>query len=147
MSRMLLTKAKLLHIGVIVSPYIPGLDASIQGLQALGYTCYFRIRRSEPWIGELVGIKGADIEIAHLSQGGERPGLELLAYWSNPSPARGVQHLAYEVDDIEEALKGDWVYKLRGRATIPDGPNAGTKCAYVTGLDGDTLIELIEKPK
>jgi hypothetical protein len=144
---------KLLHVGIVVSP-TGGIDDSIALFKPLGYAPHFRVRRSEPWIGEMVGIKGADIEIAHLRRAGDPVEIELLAYHSDPSPSCGIQHLAYEMEHVDcEAGDGTVVIEgtkktleQLGVATIPEGPNKGTVCAYLRSIDNIT-IELVEKPK
>ncbi len=147
---------KLVHVGIVVSA-AGGIGAAANQYKLLGYTENFTRRRKDPWIGELVGIPGADIEIMHLHREGDPVGIELLAYWKpDPGPRLGIQHLCYEVEDLDAALTAA-PYRnlfLRGRATIPDGPYAGTKCAYLGAgawrLDNpeDTFkVELIQKPK
>lgn len=139
---------RLLHVGIVVSHYGGGMDGAIERYRVLGYEPVFRVRRSEPWIGEIVGMEDADIEITHLKRAHDDVGLELLLYHSY-SPRSGMQHLAYEVEDIlgtitSCALRG---YTAKGRVvTIPDGPQTGTKCVYMQGPDYD-IIELVERPK
>lgn len=139
---------KLQHVGIVVS-VAGGIEQGIALYEQLGYRQTFRIRRGEPWIGEIVGRPGADIDICHLKKPGESVGIELLAYHSSSTPPHGYHHLAFEVDSIEETERSfkrlKWSKKL-GMARIPDGPNEGTICAYYDCAP-DCVLELIQKPK
>jgi len=153
---------KLSHVGIVVDVN-GGIAAGIKLFESFGYSVKLHVRRSEPWIGEMVGIPEADIEVVHLGKDGESVGIELLAY-HYPTQRQGLQHLAYVVDDLDaeaskvceyQPLKAPDVWSIpwsipqmtrRGKAEIPDGPNKGTICGYLEGRN-NIIIELIQKPK
>lgn len=130
---------RMAHVGVVCTP--PNLTNTVKSYERLGYEKVMEVRRSDPWIGEITGIPGADIEIVHLRRKGEQVGIEVLAYHS-PSPGLGTHHIAYWADDGWEMPTG-WV--KRGEAVIPEGPNRGVRAAYYEGWCFD-IVEVMWKP-
>ena len=108
------------------------MNDSIAFYRRLGMISYFRVIRDEPFIGEMVGVPGAVIEIAHLACPGNQVFLELLQYHEGEPPCE--THFCVEVDEIPE-----------GAVTIPDGPNQGAKAIYTTDPDGH-VVEMYRKP-
>lgn len=145
------------HVGITVSD----LERSISFYtKAFGFALKFRVTRNEPFIQEIVGMPGIEIEIAMLVY--EDLNLELLHYkgprWiggrgSPHSPANdtsraGHVHLCFEVgmfEMTEAKLYGLGAFKV-GSATIPDGPQKGAITGYFKGLDGET-IEIFQAPQ
>lgn len=111
---------------------VENLDRSIAFYEGLGLVCFFRITRALPFIGEMVGVPGAKIEIAHLACPGNQVFLELLQYHLGKPPC--ATHFCLEMDEIPE-----------GAVTIPDGPNKGAQALYTRDPDGHT-IEMFKKP-
>ena len=90
---------------------VSSLDRAI-GLfrDALGFELLNRSPRDPKFIEQVVGVEGADIEVAYLQAPGHR--LELIEYRgpadrgrveSRPCDA-GFAHIAFDVDDIHEAI-------------------------------------------
>jgi len=133
------------HTGFTVT----NIDLSIGFYQSLGLVCKFRVIRNEEFIGKIVGMKGAEIEIAYMGMPGEKGHfLELLEYKKPRMVGRasatnipGNGHICFEVDDLNLVR-----YSVTGYAEIPDGPNQGIIVAYIKDPDGFT-VELLERPK
>jgi hypothetical protein len=62
----------------------------------------------------------------------------------------GAQHICLEVDYIDaaadEAVLAGAKYWSEGIERIPDGPNKGARCIYLTGPSSE-LIELFQRPR
>lgn len=138
------------HVGITVSD----LDRSISFYsKAFGFALKFRVTRNEPFIQQIVGMNGIEIEVAMLVY--EDMTLELLRYhtsaWiggkgspystANDTSRSGHMHLCFEVgmfEITEEKLLSLGAYKV-GSALIPDGPQAGAITGYFKGPDGETI--------
>jgi len=129
------------HVGIVVAR--DKVADAVRTYLQLGYKPKLWVRRDAPWIGEMVGRPGADIEIVHMAKEGHTVGIELLAYFKDGPPI-GVHHLAFEVESISDVC-ASMEAKILGMSTIPDGPNVGACCAYVRAPSGETL-ELIVRP-
>lgn len=105
------------------------------------------------WVDKLTGIPGAHIVGEHLAlpgYGGDRPTLEIFSYdsLSGDAPCKvnspGFAHIAFEVDDVQEALEkvlangGSTVGELV-RVEYGDGRKA--VFVYATDIEGN-IIEL-----
>lgn len=108
---------------------------------------------SGEWLDRGTGLSGARIRGAHLllpGHGEGGPTLEIFAYSENaprPGPGanrEGITHIAFEVDDIEEALKRVLEHggALLGEISRAGVEGAGTfTFVYVTDPEGN-IIEL-----
>ena len=135
---------------------VSSLDRAI-GLfrDALGFTLLNRSPRDPTFIEQVVGVAGADIEVAYLQAPGHR--LELIEYRgpadrgqveSRPCDA-GFAHIAFDVDDIHEAIaaaRDAGSEPLGAPITVNAGPNKGGLVVYTRDADGIT-VEFIQKPK
>ena len=114
---------------------VSSLDRAIGLFQgALGFTLLNRSPRDPKFIEQVVGVDGADIEVAYLQAPGHR--LELIEYRgpadrgrvdSRPCDA-GFAHIAFDVDDIHEAIaavRDAGSEPLGDPITVNAGPNKG----------------------
>jgi len=141
------------HVGITVSD----LDRSLAFYRAaFGFEPGMRVRRDAPWIGDIVVGEGshADLEFGHMHLPSGMH-LELIQYRA-PAPEsaqgeltwrHGHQHVCLTVTAIE-----GWIARARAAGArlvsgapvvIPEGKNAGSRCCYLRGPDGET-IELFE---
>jgi catechol 2,3-dioxygenase-like lactoylglutathione lyase family enzyme len=141
------------HVGLTVSD----LERSVAFYTSVfGFEPGMRVRRSAPWIGAIIG-EPADLEFAHLHL---PSGLHLeLIQYRRPAPLSPLatgseltwrpahQHFCLTVSGIDA-----WIARAREHGarvvsgepvTIPEGKNAGARCCYLRGPDGET-IELFE---
>ena len=135
---------------------VSSLDRAI-GLfrDALGFELLNRSPRDPKFIEQVVGVEGADIEVAYLQAPGHR--LELIEYRgpadrgrveSRPCDA-GFAHIAFDVDDIHEAIaavRDAGSEPLGAPITVNAGPNKGGLVVYTRDPDGIT-VEFIQRPK
>ena len=137
------------HTGFTVS----GLSASITFWRdVIGFELERRFEMSGPFAAEVTGVADAVISAAVLNGPGHR--LELLQYLAPPERTQmrprpcdvGSVHLALDVDDLSAAVVdcAEHGWGLAGTPqTMPEGPRAGTRFAYLFNDDGMTL-ELIQ---
>lgn len=137
------------HVGCTVL----GLDAPIAWLTGvLGFSLSSREGRPPGLAEALIGVRGAEVEIAFL----DRPGLRLeLLHYTLPDPQErtlpgpvsiGAMHLALTVRDVESVIASSAAYgvsRLGAVLTVPEGPNRGARVAYVRHPAG-VMVELIE---
>ncbi len=135
---------------------VSNLDHAIRLFRdALGFELLNRSPRDPAFIERVVGIPGADIEVAYLQAPGHR--LELIEYVAPPNRAKvesrpcdaGFAHIAFDVDDMEGALaamREAGAEPLGTPIVVNAGPNKGGLVVYTRDRDGIT-IELIQKPK
>lgn len=134
------------HTGFTVSD----IERSIAFYEALGLVCTFRVRRAEKFIGDVVGMPGAELKIAYMGHPDrESPFLELLEYVKPLATGKatatnvpGNGHICFEVSDMDLSMFTEFI----GHAVIPDGRNRGMRVAYVRDPDGFT-VELMERPR
>ncbi|NOT30747.1 MAG: hypothetical protein HOP15_09905 [Planctomycetes bacterium] len=138
------------HVGITVSDL--GRSIGFYGA-AFGFELTMRVRRSAPWIGEIIGAP-ADLEFGHMHlESGMH--LELIQYRA-PAPLsaedeltwrHGHQHVCLTVSGIEawvaRALAAGARVVSDAPVVIPEGKNSGSRCCYLRGPDGET-IELFE---
>jgi len=108
-------------------------------------------RRSEPALGDVVGLPGAMVRWGMLVRDGFR--LELFKYYTPEGRAvpnrqcdAGYTHLAFEVRDVDEAYRR---VSAAGYSTTcaPQVLRGGrTKVVYLLAPEG-SVVELIEFPK
>ena len=110
-------------------------------------------RRTQPWLGHVVGLPGAPCRTAHLRGHGAH--LEFIAYdgdWRGESvfgPANrpGAAHLAFLVDDIETTVRRMTAAggsKLGEVALCGSGPVADCLAVYMKD-PGGIIVELVEQ--
>ena len=120
---------------------------------ALGFEVTSKGPRSPSLIQAIRGVEGAEVLIAYVRGPGHS--IELIEYIKpetrssvRPQPCdTGFSHIAYDVDDIDAAIKAardHSVEPIGPVVAIDQGPNSGTRVAYLRDPDGIT-IEFIEK--
>ena len=140
------------HIGIQVRD----LDRSVEFYcQVMGFTVNDRFTKSEPYLQELVGYPGVELDIAVLGIPGSPVELEILEYRNvdrrpvDPQTANpGTAHFCLFVTDIDELVCR--VKQFGGGAvsavqTSTAGPVAGCRLVYLTDPDG-IRVELVERP-
>lgn len=145
---------KFAHCGISIG----NLDRAIKFYEeAFGATLFARMTRDSSWIASIVGCLHATLEFGHMRLP-DGTHLELIQYHEPISlgsgpllPWRtGHQHICLVVDDIEHAasvaIAAGAAMRSLGITTIPEGPNTGLRCCYLTGPSGET-IELSQPPK
>lgn len=138
------------HTGITVTD----LERSLAfWTDVLGFELSHRAQLSGKFAAGVTGVSGAEISIAVvLAPDGYR--IELLQYHQpaershlQPRPCDvGSVHLALCVDDIDTVLAAVAEYSWQPASppqTMPSGPRAGTRFAYMSDPDG-TTIELIQ---
>lgn len=138
------------HTGFTVS----NLDRSIAFFEnCLGFVVTSRARRDPKMIEIIVGVPGADIEVAYLSGAGHT--VELIQYLApagiKPVKQRpcdhGFGHIALDVSGIAALLAkaSEYGFKPLGPPVVSrlGGPNAGRTVCYMRDEDGVT-VELIQ---
>ena len=134
---------------------VSDLDRSVAFFtEALGFALLHRGPRDPAMIGRVVGVPGADIEVAYVQGPGHR--LELIEYKAPADRGRvesrpcdaGFAHVAFDVDDIDAALAAaaaHGVTPLSEPQDLRTGPNAGGRVVYTRDPDGVT-VEFIQRP-
>ncbi|HEX9648644.1 MAG TPA: VOC family protein [Alphaproteobacteria bacterium] len=135
---------------------VSDLDRAIQFYtQALGFRLLHRGGRDAAMIEKVVGVPGADIEVAYLQAPGHR--MELIRYLGPADRGRvvsrpcdtGFAHVAFDVDDVDAVLAAAARHGVKPVGPVQDlhhGPNAGGRVVYTRDPDGIT-VEFIEQPK
>ena len=138
------------HTGFTVS----SLDRSIPFFRdCLGFEVTSRARRDPKMVEIILGVPGADIEVAYLSGSGHT--VELIQYLS-PAGIKSIKqrpcdlgfgHIALDVSGIDALLAkaGQFGFKPLGPPVVSrqGGPNAGRTICYLRDDDGVT-VELIQ---
>ena len=121
----------------------------------LGFTVTSKAPRDPKTIEHIVGVAGADIEVAYVRGPGHS--IELIEYKGPRDKGKvvsrpcdtGFAHIAFDVRNIEAAVAAVARYGVMPVAPpltlTQGGPNAGSKVVYLRDPDGIT-IEFIEKP-
>ena len=120
---------------------------------ALGFEVTSKGPRSPSLIQAITGVEGAEVLIAYVRGPGHS--IELIEYIKpetrssvRPQPCdTGFSHIAYDVDDIDAAIQAardHSVEPIGPVVAIDQGPNSGSRVAYLRDPDGIT-IEFIEK--
>ena len=135
---------------------VSDLDRSVGFFtEALGFTLLHRGPRDPEMIAKVVGVPGADIEVAYVqAPGGHR--LELIRYKGPANRGRvdsrpcdtGFAHIAFDVDDIDAALAAaaaHGVAAVNPPQDLHTGPNKGGRVVYTRDPDGVT-VEFIQRP-
>lgn len=140
-------KARVGHTGIVVRD----LDSQIDFYtRVLGLVLESRFTREGPFIENVTGVEGAELDIAVLGAADRPASVELLRYRSHPdhSPVRAANamycsHVMFEVDDIAAALA-----EVRLAGGVPLSPPQlspeGTKLVFYCRDPEGTLIEFIE---
>ncbi len=139
------------HTGITVS----SLDRAVAFYQdVLGFEVRDRAPRDPAFIERVVGVQGADVEIAYVTAPGHT--LELIEYRgpadrttvrARPCDA-GATHVAFNVDDVDAVVVA---VEAAGWTAVSDpilvtaGPNRGARVVYTRDPDGVTL-EFIQPP-
>ena len=120
---------------------------------ALGFEVTSKGPRSPSLIQAITGVDGAEVLIAYVRGPGHS--IELIEYIEpetrssvRPRPCdTGFSHIAYDVDNIDAAIQAardHSVEPIGPVVAIDQGPNRGSRVAYLRDPDGIT-IEFIEK--
>jgi catechol 2,3-dioxygenase-like lactoylglutathione lyase family enzyme len=122
----------------------------------LGFEVTSRAPRDPQIIERIVGVKGADIEVAYVRGPGHS--IELIEYKGPRDKGKvearpcdtGFAHIAFDVRNLEAAVAAaarHGVTPVAPPVTLTQGgPNAGSKIVYLRDRDG-IAIEFIEKPR
>ena len=133
---------------------VSDLDRSLAFFRdALGFEVTSKGPRNPSLIQAITGVEGAEVLIAYVRGPGHS--IELIEYIEpetrssvRPQPCdTGFSHIAYDVDDIDAAIKAardHSVEPIGPVVAIDQGPNRGSRVAYLRDPDGIT-IEFIEK--
>ena len=133
---------------------VSDLDRSLAFFRdALGFEVTSKGPRNPSLIQAITGVEGAEVLIAYVRGPGHS--IELIEYIEpetrgsvRPRPCdTGFSHIAYDVDDIDAAIKAardHSVEPIGPVVAIDQGPNRGSRVAYLRDPDGIT-IEFIEK--
>jgi len=135
----------MIHVGISVI----NMDESMVWYANLGYEPTFDVVRNEPFLGEIVGLPGAEARIVYMTCEG-RPTIELLEYRNQSRPVwresgatlPGRGHLCLD------RRATDFIgpeYRI-GAAVIPDGRNQGSICAYYQDPNG-FVVEMMTDAK
>lgn len=134
---------------------VSDLDRSVSFFtEALGFELLHRGNRNPEMIEKVVGVPGADIDVAYIQMPGHR--LELIEYKGPADRGKvesrpcdtGFAHIAIDVDDIDAALAASrpfGVEPLSPPQDLAHGPNKGGRVVYTRDPDGVT-VEFIQKP-
>tara|TARA_B100000749_G_scaffold78508_1_gene59272 strand:- start:112 stop:561 length:450 start_codon:yes stop_codon:yes gene_type:complete len=133
---------------------VSDLDRSLAFFRdALGFEVTSKGPRSPSLIQAITGVEGAEVLIAYVRGPGHS--IELIEYIEpetrssvRPRPCdTGFSHIAYDVDNIDAAIQAardHSVEPIGPVVAIDQGPNRGSRVAYLRDPDGIT-IEFIEK--
>lgn len=147
-----MTRLRLDHVGFTVSD----LDRSVAWYARFLRTDPLAVQKGwdAPYSAEMIGYPGCVIDWAYFALPGDAR-LELVRYVvPEGAPVDmetfriGNGHLCVEVDDLDaelERLRGFATLRTPAPVSIPTGPNAGGKGAYVRDPDGIT-IQLMQSP-
>jgi catechol 2,3-dioxygenase-like lactoylglutathione lyase family enzyme len=139
---------KLEHIGIVVED----LEAAIEFFAELGLRPGGKGQVEGSWVDRIIGLDGANAELAMLRTPDGHGEIELVKFHSPPTPdgdpeapsnAPGIRHLAFLVEDIDAVVAG---LKARGTELVGElvrYENSYRLC-YVRGPEG-IIIELAEK--
>lgn len=134
---------------------VSDLDRSVGFFtEALGFELLHRGDRDPQMISKVVGVPGADIEVAYIQMPGHR--LELIEYKGPVDKGKvearpcdtGFAHIAIDVDDVDAALAASAPHGVKPLGAPQDlvhGPNKGGRVVYTRDSDGVT-VEFIQKP-
>ena len=135
---------------------VSDLDRSVAFyVDVLGFQLLDRSPRDPLFTEKVVGVPGAEIEVAYVQAPGHR--LELIQYVAPNDRGKvvsrpcdtGFAHIAFDVDDMDlvvDAVSRVGVEPLSDPVVVNDGPNAGGKAVYTRDPDGVT-IEFVQRPK
>ena len=133
---------------------VSNLDRTVAFFRdALGFEVTSKAPRNSALIERITGVDGANVMIAYVRGSGHS--LELIEYSGPndrtavyPKPCDvGFAHVAYDVDDIDAAIAAAVSHDVKpigAVTTIDQGPNQGSRVAYLRDPDG-IAIEFIEK--
>lgn len=139
------------HTGVTVAN-LDRAEAMFRDL--FGFETISRAARDPAIISRVIGVPGAQVEIAYMRNGTAT--VELLCY-SGPEERGdfrpracdvGSLHLGFNVVDMDEALRraDEWSLCLMGEVVVIDaGPNTGSRIAYLRNPEDGVVLELIQK--
>lgn len=137
------------HTGITVSdvPASVRLWRDVFGFELLGTADL-----DDAFLGDLIGVRGAQLTAAVLSKGAQS--VELLQYRApdqreeyRPRPVDlGSVHIALHVDDIDAVVRASGAHGvlLVGAVVMGQGVMDGTRMAYLHTSDG-VMIELLQR--
>jgi lactoylglutathione lyase len=136
------------HPGIQVAD----VDRSIEFYELLGLGLAARWMNGRPYLQELIGFRGASLDVAIMSIPGSDSVFEILQchgverHRIDPATANtGTGHVCFLVEDLDaeyERLKHD--VDFVSRPQIPDiGPNKGGRVVYLKDPD-EIRVELLQ---
>jgi catechol 2,3-dioxygenase-like lactoylglutathione lyase family enzyme len=136
------------HVGIIVGD----LEASIDFFQALGLELDGRASVGGSWVDRVIGLDGAQSDIAMLRTPDGHNQIELVQFHSPeiehepadaPANLSGLRHLTFAVDDLDATLD-----RLRGHGAELVGEVVAYedvyRLCYLRGPEG-IILELAER--
>ncbi len=131
------------HVGVIVDD----LAGAIEFFTELGLELQGRFSVDGPLVDRIVGLEGVRNDAAMMQTPDGHGRLELIQFNApaaegdahGPANARGLRHLCFAVDDIE-----DTIARLRAELVGELVDYGGFRLCYVRGPEG-IIVELAEK--
>jgi catechol 2,3-dioxygenase-like lactoylglutathione lyase family enzyme len=143
-----MTLRRMDHVGIIVDD----LAAAIAFFVELGLEVQSEFSVGGPSVDRIVGLRGVRNDAAMLRTPDGHGGLELIKFnappaegGGRPAPANtlGLRHLAFAVDDIEDAIARLRPHGAELVGELVDYGDSYRLC-YVRGPDG-IIVELAEK--
>jgi catechol 2,3-dioxygenase-like lactoylglutathione lyase family enzyme len=138
-----MTLQRMDHVGVIVDD----LAGAIEFFTELGLELQGRFSVDGPAVDRIVGLQGVRNDAAMMQTPDGHGRLELIQFDAPPAeggahaPAntRGLRHLCFAVDDIEDAIA-----RLRAELVGELVDYGGFRLCYIRGPEG-IIVELAEK--
>ena len=137
------------HVGVVVDD----LDAAIAFFVELGLELHSQTQVEGDLVDRVVGLDGVRSEIAMVRSPDGHNTLELVKFHSPtggdhddagaPSDARGIRHLTFAVDDLDDVLARLEPHGAELVGEVVDYGNVYRLC-YIRGPEG-IIIELAER--
>ena len=142
-----MTLQRMEHVGIVVDDLAAATEFFVElGLELLGEGSV-----EGRWVDRIVGLDGVRAEIAMLQTPDGHGRLELIQFNAPsaegdahaPANTRGLRHLAFAVDDIEDTIAR---LRARGSELVGELVNYGDSywLCYVRGPEG-IIVELAEK--
>jgi catechol 2,3-dioxygenase-like lactoylglutathione lyase family enzyme len=134
---------------------VANVDRAVQfWTEGLGFRATSVSERTGDWQGQVTGIPGAKLKIAHLVGYGHH--MEFIEYLQAPDNSvtlqpngAGVAHVCLEVEDIGSTINTLVTMGATAQGKlieVDSGPFTGCRAIYLRDPNG-VIIELEEKPK
>lgn len=141
------SSTRVTHVGIVVAD----LDRMIGFFSgALGFELQHRFRRGGDFAGRVVGLKGADVEVAILGTAASPRQVELLCYHSHPDcpgprtpNALHANHIAVETDDAGDMHERVLAAGGRPISGLVDSQGGSKTVCYAYDPEGG-IVEIIQ---